>query len=199
MILGDPMTFAIESKITRAYAQLSFRGLGFFVIFVNENRYGVNTPDATMLACSFDKVERRIADRGRHIAPFATELNAGEIADSFRNAIYAEKQNETYFGIPLREFKAYFGRRSSDLMWAPDGDEAFEDGSYVLQFDVGNQVRLIAFKCNASGQHDPSTLSDLWLPQEEYYRVLQQWLDAFNAERATMLKVPNFHKDEDRG
>ena len=32
------------------------------------------------------------------------------------------------------------------LVSAPDGDEAFDDGSYVLQFDVGDRVRLIAFK-----------------------------------------------------
>jgi hypothetical protein len=33
-----------------------------------------------------------------------------------------------------------------DLVGAPDADEAFDDGSHILQFDIGDQVRLVAFK-----------------------------------------------------
>ncbi len=39
----------------------------------------------------------------------------------------------------------------SKLMWAPDGDEAFDDGSYVLQIDSGSLVRLIGFKGTSGG------------------------------------------------
>jgi hypothetical protein len=35
---------------------------------------------------------------------------------------------------------------SRHILWAPDGDAAFDDGSYILQFDVDERVRLIAFK-----------------------------------------------------
>ena len=45
-------------------------------------------------------------------------------------------------------------------MWAPDGDEPFDDASYVLQFDVKDRVRLIAFKSSEGYLHDPATLSD---------------------------------------
>lgn len=189
MIVGDPSILGIESRITRAYERLSFRALGFFVIHVGGRRYGVYKPDATMLACSFDAVQRRIADRGTHTASFATESDAGQIADAFRNAIYAEDQEESYFGIPLAEFNRLFDRNSNDLIWAPDGDEAFDDGSYVLQFDVEDRVRLIAFKFDEGYHHDPATLSDVWLPADDFYRVLQQWLDTFEAERACMPKV----------
>jgi hypothetical protein len=58
MIVGDPSVFAIESEITRAYERLSFRALGYFVIYVCGRSYGVRAPDATMLACSFDAVEK---------------------------------------------------------------------------------------------------------------------------------------------
>ena len=67
--------------------------------------YGVKSPDATLLANSFDEVERRVAMRGSHAVPFATEADAGIIADSFRNAIYAERRQESYFGIPRSEFR----------------------------------------------------------------------------------------------
>jgi hypothetical protein len=72
----------------------------------------------------------------------------------------------------------------------PDGDEAFDDRSYVLQFDVGDRVRLIAFRpMEGSCLHDPATLRDVWLVANDFYRILQDWLDAFEAEWASMPKV----------
>jgi hypothetical protein len=123
MIVGDPSVFAIESEITRAYERLSFRALGYFVIYVCGRSYGVRAPDATMLACSFDAVEKRIANRGKHVAPFAAE-DAGKIADAFLRALYADKQEDKlFFGIPQPEFSGVL--YSKYIVWAPDGDEAF--------------------------------------------------------------------------
>ena len=79
---------------------------------------------------------------------------------------------------------------SNHLIWAPDGDEAFDDGSFVLHFDVGNQVRLVAFKCCIDGyHHDPTSLSSIWLPSGEFYGILENWRDAFEAEWTTAPKV----------
>jgi len=189
MVIGNPSVFAIESVITQAYERLSQRALGFFVVHVGDRRFGVCESDATMLGCSFDTVQRRVARRGTHTASFAIEPDAGKIADAFRNAVYAEDQDEDYFGIPRAEFSKLFEQGSSDLMWAPDGDEAFDDGSYVLQFDVKDRVRLIAFKSSAGYIHDPATLSDVWLPADDYYRVLQRWQEAFDSEWAAMPKT----------
>jgi hypothetical protein len=71
----------------------------------------------------------------------------------------------------------------------PDGDEAFDDGSFVLQFDVQDRVRLIAFRSGAGYVHDPDTLSDVWLPADDFYRVLEQWHQAFDREWAAMPKA----------
>jgi hypothetical protein len=189
MTVGDPSRFAIESAITDAYERLSLLGLGFFVIHVGGRRYGVYSPDATMLACSLDTVEKRIAHRGKHTSPFATELDAGKIADAVRNAIYAneDERDESYFGVSRPEFEDLI--RSNHILWAPDGDEAFDDGSFVLQFDVMDRVRLVAFTSGENYLHDPPTLRDVWLPAEEFYDVLQRWRKAFLAEWATMRKV----------
>ncbi|MGA9793666.1 MAG: Imm42 family immunity protein [Terriglobales bacterium] len=187
MIIGDPSVFAIESSITRAYERLSLRGLGFFVIYVNGRCYGKREPDNTMLACSHDVVEKCIAMRGSHAVPFATQSDAGKIADAFRNAIYAEMRLESYFGIPLSEFSDMIWSRQ--IVWIPDGDEAFDDGSYVLQFDVQDRVRLIAFKSGPGYLHDAATLSDIWLAADDFYRVLQHWHDAFEVEWASAPKV----------
>jgi hypothetical protein len=117
-------------------------------------------------------------------------VDGGKIADAFRDAIYAEEQEKSYFGIPLSEFCHLFSAASSDLVWAPGGDEAFDDGSYVLQFDVGERIRIVAFKCKEGHyHHDPDSLREVWLGAPEFYGVLQNWRDAFRAEWAALPKA----------
>lgn len=144
MIVGDPDVFALESGISVAYPDLAQRGLGFFLIHVGGFCFGVRAPEATMLACSFDEVRRRLRERGRHSAPFAGGADAGCLASAVRRALYFDvPQAEMFFGRSRSDFADYVYEK--DLLWAPDGDEAFDDGSYVLQLDLDDQVRLIGF------------------------------------------------------
>jgi hypothetical protein len=156
--------------------------------FFGGRSYGVRKPDAAMLANSFDEVRERIVCRGKHTAPFVTELDAGKIADAFQNSIFAEEQEESYFGIPVADFRKLFYTITCDRMWAPDGDEAFDDRSHVLQFDVDERVRLIAFKSGDGYRHDPATLSDAWLRADDFYGILRRWSDAFEAACASLPK-----------
>lgn len=185
MIVRDPSRFAIESEIVDAYERLSLRALGSFMIHVAGCRFGVPDLKATMLACSFEAVQRRLTNRGKHEASFATESAAG-IADAFRGAHYSEAPSASYFEIPLAYFQESF--YSADLIWAPDGDQAFDDGSYVLQFDVGDQVRLVAFRSVVGNVHHPGTLAEVWLPAAEFYVALEQWRDRFESEWASSPK-----------
>jgi hypothetical protein len=191
MIVGNPSIFAIESGITQAYDSRSIRALGYFVLHIGGRTYGVHKPDATTLAPSFDEIQDRIACRGKYTAPFASELDAGQIANAFRNATFSDDPHDRFFGIPLDEFRKLFYTATNDRMWAPDGDEAFDDGSYVLQFDVKDRVRLIAFKSGESYLHDPTTLRDVWLAADDFYHILRQWHDAFEAEWLAAPKSSN--------
>jgi hypothetical protein len=142
-----------------------------------------------MLANSFDAVGRRIANRGRHTAPFADQPDGGKIADAVRSALYGDTADEAqFFGITGPEFRDIV--YANDLLWAPDGDAAFDDRSYVLQLDVEDRVRLIAFKSADEGfACDPDSLRDVWLPVDEYYRVLEQWHHSFEAEWTSKAKL----------
>src|SRR5258708_4850782 len=105
-MIGDKDRFALESCITQAYIHPGSRALGFFVIHVAGRSFGVRAPDATLLACSFDKVEDRIARRGTHVTPFATHPQAGVIADAYRDAVYAPNQEgAVFFGIRHPDFR----------------------------------------------------------------------------------------------
>jgi Immunity protein 42 len=186
MIVGNPSTFAIESQIEKAFERVGSRALGFFNILIADYRYGVHGPDATLLAVSFDEVQRRISRRGRHITPF-TEADPGVIADAFRAAIYGKEYGSPFPQMALEDFADIV--HSSRIEWAPDGDEAFDDSSYVLQFDTGNRVRLIGFRTKPDGRYDHSTLKDLWLESEEFYGVLHRWHSDFLAEWESLPKV----------
>jgi hypothetical protein len=182
MVIGNPASFALESRITTAYSELGLRALGLFVIHICGKRYGVYEPEATMLASAFDKARERISWRGRHTAPFSSEPDAGRIADLYRLAIYApDQENEIFLGHTHEEFRTSF--YSSKLVLAPDGSEAFDDGSFVLQFDKEEHVRLIGFKTNKEGYgHEPSSLADVWIGTNEFYRILEEWANAFERE-----------------
>lgn len=189
MIVGSKSTFAIESGITRAYERVSFRALGFFVLHIGGQNYGVRATDASMLACSLTEIEARIVRRNTHVAPFATGIEGSRIADAVRKALYAPNQEEErFFGISGREFSDLI--YSKNILWAPDGDEAFDDGSHVLHIDFGDQVRLIGFRCSEGYHYDPKTLTDIWLPAADFYRVLHQWRNAFLTEWQKTQKTP---------
>lgn len=185
MTAGDTSTFAIESEVTRAFQKPSWRGLGFFVIHVAGHTYGIKSAGQSMLACSFDEVGTRISVRGKHEAPFA-EAAAIDIANAYTSAVYLDKsEDETYFGLSEAEFTKIL--YSNSLVWAPDGDEAFDDGSYVLQFDVGDRVRLIAFK-RPEPLVDPASVREVWLSSDTFYSALCEWRDAFMAEWESLPK-----------
>lgn len=188
MIIGDPSVFAIESAITAAYKALNFRALGFFTLHIGGVCYGVREPDASMLACSLGEVEERISRRGTHTATFATGVDGERVADVFRDAVYAPGQEEeSFFGMSQSVFTEHL--YSNHLVWAPDGDEAFDDSSFVLQFDLGDRVRLIGFRSTQAYHHDHGTLRDISLDADVFYGVLREWRKAFLSEWARRPKI----------
>lgn len=197
MIIGNPNIFAIESEITQASERLSQMALGFFVIHVMGRSYGVREPNATTLGVSFNEVGRRIAERGSHSFPAVVDADPGDVASAFRRAMYGGyEEGELFFGMAASQFKEAIW--SNHLVWAPDGDEAFDDGSYVLQFENDNCVRLIAFLGTPDFLYDPKSLRDLRLSQDEFYKTLHDWHNAFDGEwRSSVSKLscssPKFH------
>jgi hypothetical protein len=150
--------------------------------------YGVREPDATMLANPFDEVGRRMDRRGNHNPSFAKDANAEDVAYSFRRAIYDEsEEGELFFGMSVRQFTNAIS--SNRLEWTAYCDEAFDDSSYVLQFEDENQVRLIAFTGTPDFRYDPASLRDIWIPQDDFYGILKDWHERFKNEWISLPKV----------
>jgi Immunity protein 42 len=181
LTVGDPSIFAIESSVNVRYESLSQRALGFFVIHVNGLSFGVRSPQATLLACSFDSVQRRINHRGHHIASFGNNVEATLLAKAVITAVYYEElQGNEFFNMSTKEFVNVIV--ANELLWAPDGDEAFDDGSHVLQFDVGDMVRLIAFKNPINLDNGISKFTEVWLKQSDFYHILEEWQQKFESD-----------------
>lgn len=179
MIIGAKSIFAIESEINCFYPQPSLRGLGFFVIHLQGETYGIKSPDATALACSYDAVISRINRKGCHEFKEASNYDADTIARAVREAIYTETENNHYLGVSKLEFLGILSK--NDIVWAPDGDAAFDDGSYVLHFDCKDRVRLIAFKSGENELYEKDSLREMWLSSRAFYDVLNDWSVQFDA------------------
>jgi hypothetical protein len=192
MIVGHPETFAIESGITEAYEYPGLMALGYFIIHICGRSFGLKELDASMLACSFDEVARRIAHRGSHNPPFPIDSDAGKIANAFIRAGYepTHEDSEQFFGIVTPRFR----EATRHLEWAPDGDAAFDDGSHVLHLEDMEKVRLIAYASTPDYVYDPETLRDVWLSGDDYYAILQSGHARFDAEWKAARKIPASRK-----
>jgi hypothetical protein len=187
VIVGDPAVFALESTIVRAYERPSLRALGCFLIHCCGQSFGVRSAEASMLACSFDAVKKRLADRGTHTAPFA-EADAGSIADSVLRVLFAEQPpRQRFLGLSTEQFSELL--YSANLIWAPDGDQAFDDGSYILHFDVGNRIRVVGFKASDNSTALPVNVTDIFMTADEFYSILDQWQRAFYSEWKASPKI----------
>jgi hypothetical protein len=188
MNVGNPSHFAIESIISEAFERPSFLAIGYFVIHILGRRYGVATPDATLLACSFDRVNELISSRNAINARCLDHLSAGWIADAYRVEIFGA-DSASLESVPDSELLLNFiNQNIATLQWAPDGDEAFDDGSFILQMNVGKDVRLIGFRCKSDGLHDPSTLREIRIDQDSFYDILETWSRKFLLEWKSLPK-----------
>jgi hypothetical protein len=181
MIKGDPMEFAVESRVSKAFPQRSLMALGSFVIHVAGRTYGVLSPTATMLACSFDSVKRRIDRRGRHKAFFAQD-KADDIVRQYVSAYFGDADNvdARVLGFNVKRFCSAI--EGGELVMAPDGDAAFDDGSHVLHFDMGEHVRVIAFKNEIDECMRLQSISEVTLDAAIFYVTLQDWANSFSTE-----------------
>lgn len=180
MIIGDASIFAIASSVTAVYSLNDMKVLGSFCYHVAGKSYGVQHPRATMLGCSMDAIQARIARRGAHVSSFSSR-SATHIARLYLSGWYGlHHGGEESLQTEAQSF-ALEGQLAQWVM-APDGDEAFDDGSHVLQFDLHNRVRLIAFRNEEGLDEMLDSISEVEMEEELFYSILQDWDKSFRSE-----------------
>ena len=179
MLVGDVTRFAIETEISEIYASEPRDAAGYFILHVSRRCFGVNRPDATGMRFPLWYTQDRIRERGSHVLPGSEGLDAVFLID-----IYLEVLWETPRLLP----RAAPSLSEQDLARRFDscvmlGDEAFDDGSYVFQIDVGDRARIIA--CMNAATEKDRCVSEIWMPSDEFYNILDEWQRRFEHELRT--------------
>lgn len=175
MIIGKKDRFAIEIEITHIFN--SGQALGFLVLHVGGREYGVRARDATVLDFPMGHISDRLKRRGQHLAPFGGISEKEELVEALLGAQFGNPDPEfTFCGFTQNELDWQIGKARLD--WSPDGDEAFDDGSHIYQFDVEDRVRLVA--CRNCRER---SISEIWLPDCEFYEILEKWCFEFPVMR----------------
>jgi hypothetical protein len=186
-VLGNPQEFAVEWGLSEAFSKPGKWAIGYFTIHIRGHCLGVKAADATLLACSYDAIQQRLEERGSHQAPFSSRA-AAEIVSAVKVVCYlGARPGDRFLHLSEEEFRSFLFQKH--IIWAPDGDQAFDDGSHVLQFDIDDQVRLIAFTNMDTLAETVSTISEVTLDADTYYSILQHWIDTITKARADMLKA----------
>ncbi len=180
MLIGDPSVFAIESGVSRHLVSRSQMAVGYFLIHVGGIEFGVREQEASLLACSYDSVCERIQNRCNHRLKLKRAYQTLELVQAYQSAIYGVgPECETYLGLDVESFRDQFAR--SKVGWAPDGDEAFDDGSHIMQFDTEDDVCLIGFK-NDHYIENIQEIVEISMDGDAYYGVLETWSELFLSE-----------------
>lgn len=193
MIIGRKENFAIEHEITEVYQRLGAKALGFFVIYVDGRCFGIRRPDATLLACSFDKVQKLVCARGHESASFLKDVDSFYISKTVFECYHGDLSENSYFGMSPDEFDNWVVK--AKIIWAPDGDQAFDDGSFILRLEVEDRVRLIAFRATEKYVVDVDSLAEVTVGADVFYSILAEWLAAFETERSNLLSTNNSNGD----
>ncbi len=173
-MFGNVKKFSVESEVKEFYSAESLMALGFFNIHINGIRYGVHERDASMLSCSYNEVKKRVSNRGRHVSPFGNDFNAADLVESYQKSNYGIGRLRGPF-VGMKEAHIVDLILKNNLLWAPDGDEAFDDGGHIFHFDLNDSVRLIGFK----NKPIADSISDLTLGSDYFYATLSDWAISF--------------------
>ncbi len=200
MLVGSTEEFALESHIERAYERRSLLALGFLRVHVAGVPYGSGAADATMLACAADSVAGRLATQGTHQSALAGEADARALIEAAYASVHGDDVEWRYLGWGQRELEQHLVK--SGVMWAPGGDEEFDDGSVILQFDLRDSVRIVAGRppeglprprrpLRGNGpQCTDYLIRDVTMSAEAFYGVLALWHARFLSQWAQSAKVP---------
>lgn len=177
-MVGNSERFAIETHVEMVVPKASQLALGYFAIHINGTVYGVREPDATLLACSYDLICSRLGRRGMHLSQLATNYPAEELVRCIQLAIYEEcPPGQCLLGMSPSQLLDEL--TINELILAPDGDEAFDDGSNIIQFDVGERVRIVGFKNWPDEKSQIGSISEIYMPTAEFYEILECWREEF--------------------
>lgn len=182
MIEIDAGEFGIRTHIEEVFTKPHVMAMGSHRFRVGSNWYGCAEPDATLLGCSRDAIVERLQQRGRRVSDGLGDQDPAMVMQAW---LVSEYGRDIVPWAPINGMDRERLNKAIHFNYvrmAPDGDAAFDDGSQILQFDVGETVLIVA--CRIGGEAGWPVAKDLSvarLPAGAFYSALEEWLRAFDA------------------
>ncbi len=174
IVVGTKSRFAVETCVSAVFPENRNSLLGYFVIHILGQRYGVYEPDASMLGNSIDVVLSLIENEGFHKLSIAKDFPAETFVRWYMRC-FSEYDTPEQRMLGNTGSNLWDEFKRNEILWAPDGDEAFDDGSHVFVLDYESTVRLIG--CTYRDyQPIEGTVESVMLERSEFYGILRQWL-----------------------
>jgi hypothetical protein len=163
--------------VTEVFSDVQNNLLGYFVVYIQGQRYGVYEPDATLLGNSIGTVRQRVANMGSHTLGISIDFPEKQLIDWYIKC-YGDLLSPCRDILGDDGLKLWDEFNRNKILWAPDGDEAFDDGSHVFHFDFGRIVRLIG--CTYVNYLPiENSIRSICLPSSDFYEILDRWQASF--------------------
>ena len=122
--------------------------------------------------------------------PFSPKAKAATIVAAVRGAVYElGRQSESFLGLPAKKFNELLV--TSEVMWAPDGDAAFDDGGHVLQFDDVSEMPAAWSTTQTHRKHRKRSNEYIW-----YTRKTKSCKASLTFPQPVTLSCPCMHAAE---
>jgi hypothetical protein len=169
--------FAVRTSIDSILDSRSFLAIGSHQYRFGQQWYGLAAEYAAVLGCSFNCIVDRFRNRGKHVVPMLDTHSAESIAQNWVQYVYAKPPDlQTSAELDYRN-RYLEGVYERGAQMAPDGSEAFDDGSLIFQFDIGAKVRLVACRFGIAPEpYRAVDISEVTLYSDEFYDVLGAWI-----------------------
>ena len=166
MIFGFKESFGIEIELNTFFHD-DFIGEGKFIVFINNISYGIDMPYATTFFCIKDELLKYYSESINADLKL-TKYSGIEIARSY--------YGQNYSNIPLDAYdKDLLTLTKNLLTWSPES--AFDDGSYIIQIDEYDKIRLIGFKsCTKDERYivDEKSITELRIEKSVFKQILNK-------------------------
>lgn len=171
---GDVRTFAIDTALHPECLRTHQEAFGRHQLWVGGQVYGRHDEDASCLAATFDNTVRIFQERGSFELPGPiSPIEALELA---HKVIFL---GDELLPMHLRPFINSCGYWSRRLL-APDGEEAFDDGAFVMPIEHRGDVIIAAAFSNAHGLIGP--ISEARMIADDFYQVLGGWINWYRTQ-----------------
>jgi hypothetical protein len=173
MIVGNKFEFAIEYTIQEFY-QSNFIGDGMFIIYIENIVYGKIDERQTTFSGIIPSLGRR-AKEVNIVHDYLKNIDTMDLCDAWFQYSF-QKENGTRIDASVMKLISKY-----DIEWHTM-DEAFDDGSTVLQINEGNTVRLIGLKYDTNYSDYKKSINYISLPTNVFCNTIEMFIESIKSD-----------------